>query len=469
LKNRVYFIGMGGIGMSALSELAHSKGYTVGGSDLAYNERLKELKAKGIEVFVPQDALNIKKFSPAKVVISSAIKKGNPELDYAVEEGIPVWKRAEFLNELTRDKKQLAISGTHGKTTTSAFLGEALFNLGYDPMIFVGGIHLKFNSNIYCGKGKYFVLEADESDATLLKFSPYAAIITNIEEDHLDFYKGIKQIEETFLKFALQTEKVLVINGDNAGCVSLREKILQLNPSVKVVSYGINNKSLDYCAFDIHLEGKNGIRFSLHTPGGIENDLKLNLLGLHNLSNVVGVLSLLSELSLLKDKDWKKVISSFHGVKRRFEILGKYKGATLVDDYAHHPTEVDKVISMVESHYGKSFLKKKVRIIFQPHRYSRWKKFYQHFAEIFNSYHYRELILAPIYSAHEKEEEILSTEIVRDYLKETNKVFVFKSLNEIQEYLEKQQGCEGEIWLFLGAGDINTIPYNLRSKEEKNI
>ena len=458
----VHLIGIGGIGMSALGIMAFNAGMKVSGSDAFSNENTDMLREKyEIEVNIPQKS-EVINTDLDLVVISSAIKEDNEELQEARRKNLKIIERANFLNFLTTNRKQIAVAGTHGKTTTSALLGETLWYGGCDPLVFTGGIDKLFHSNIHDGKGDLFVFEADESDASFHHFNPYAAIITNIEEDHVDFYSSMKDIEESFDFFISKIKRLLILNYDDSNC----RKFIETVKNLSIKTYSISDDTADYWVSDVTMD-RDGLYFDIGSKKhGMITDFHLSHRGYHNLSNTLSVIALILELELLKIDNLRASLKRFKGVKRRFDVIGKFNNCLVVDDYAHHPSEIGSVMSSCNDHFGEEYCRENLVIIFQPHRYSRLEKFHKEFADVMEKYSYKRMILAPVYSAGESPIDGVSSKLIYDSVNTNLNFFLSKDLDGV--FNNNSENTEdGVIMLFLGAGDINSVGYRLVDNNEK--
>ncbi|MEC4184623.1 UDP-N-acetylmuramate--L-alanine ligase [Adlercreutzia sp. R21] len=356
----VHFIGVGGVGMSGIARVAHDQGMRVSGSDLKESRYTKQLRDAGITVFIGQDAANIPEGEPM-VVVSTAILENNPELIEARRRGLPIRHRAQMLAHLGRNLDTLAVAGTHGKTTTSSMLASTLDAMGCDPTFLIGGIVRAYGTNAHSGTGSYYVVEADESDKSFTYLSPAAAIVTNIEADHLDHYEGLDEIYEQFRMFlsGVREGGPVVVCGDDARLVEVAASVGR-----PVITYGFS----EHCDARIMAAEPAGVgtAFTLRLPGGrvVESRIKQNP-GMHNVLNGVAVLALIDALGL-DVADAAEKLGSFAGVRRRFDVAGEAGGVTVVDDYAHHPTEIAATITA-----ARALDFKHVHVLFQPHRYSR--------------------------------------------------------------------------------------------------
>lgn len=358
----VYFIGIGGVGMSGIAKVAKSQGLDVTGSDMKASRYTQQLSEAGVDVRIGHDAANVPEGNPT-VVVSTAILDNNPELIEARRRGLEVIHRAEMLAFLGRNLDTLAVAGTHGKTTTSSMLAHVLDGMGLDPTFLIGGMVRKYATNAKSGCGRHYVVEADESDKSFTHLSPAAAIVTNIEADHLDHYDGLDEIYDIFGNFMASVPEgaPLVVCGDEPHLVELARKV---RGDGGLVSYGFG----DGCDVRILEWEQRGVSstFSLRLPDGnvLESSLKQNP-GIHNVLDGAAVLALVHSLGLDAAKAAES-LREFSGVRRRFDLVGEEAGVTVVDDYAHHPTEIAATIRAAASlGYGN------VHVLFQPHRYSR--------------------------------------------------------------------------------------------------
>jgi UDP-N-acetylmuramate--alanine ligase len=438
---KVFFIGINGIGMSGLAKIMAKDGYQVSGSDQNKKDVAIELEKLGVKIFYEHKAENVKGVD--LVVRSSIIGMSNPEYKYATENGIEVIKRGELLARLFNKKSGIAVAGTHGKTTTSSMLGAAM--LPIDPTIIVGGILPEINSNAYCGKGKYLVAEADESDNSFLYLLPKYSIITNVEPDHLEIHGSFDNIKKSFIQFYEQTEIATLINID------CKETEKLLGKKEKIVTYSTEKKA-DIYAKNIRVENGKSVYEVILGEKSL-GEFKLTVPGLHNISNSLGVIYLAYTLGVKLD-EIKQRIEKFKGAKRRYDILldGKTR---IIDDYAHHPTEI---IATLEG--AKKIENKKITAIFQPHKYSRVKFLYEEFKGSFDLAD--EVILLPIYSAGEENIYGITLEdLARDmYTKGTTKILT--TVDEIFEVVKS----EDRTYIFMGAGTISQMAYDIVKRLE---
>lgn len=359
----VHFIGVGGVGMSGIALIASNQGLRVSGSDLRQSRYTDQLVEAGVTVYIGQRAENIGvgEDAPDIVVVSTAILDNNPELMVARERGLEIWHRAQMLAFLGRDLDTLAVAGTHGKTTTSSMLAFALDGLKADPTFLIGGIVRSYGTNARAGSGPHYVVEADESDKSFRFLSPAAVLITNIEADHLDHYRDLSEIYEKFEAFiaSVPVGGKAVVCGDDQALTELARGCRN-----GVLTYGFS----EGCDYRIVAYAPHGVgsTFSVQLPDGtvVDGSVKQNP-GVHNVLNATGVIALLDALGY-DAAQAAEVLREFAGVKRRFDLTGEVAGVTVIDDYAHHPTEIAATIKAAK---GLDF--NHVHVLFQPHRYSR--------------------------------------------------------------------------------------------------
>ena len=357
---KLHFIGIGGVGMSGIARVAHDQGIQVSGSDLKESRYTKQLREAGIDVHIGHAASNIPAGDPV-VVVSTAILDNNVELRAAKERGLTIWHRAQMLAQLGVGLDTLAVAGTHGKTTTSSMLATVLDGMGLDPTFLIGGIVRTYGTNAHSGTGRYYVVEADESDKSFCCLSPKAVIVTNIEADHLDHYRDIDEIYENFARFigSVPENGVAVVCGDDEALVRVAR-----STGRQVYTYGF----AEGCDIRVTSYEPAGIAstFTLVLPDGYEVCGRVKQSpGRHNVSNAAGVIGLLWALGFDPAKA-AAALADFAGVRRRFDLVGEAAGITIVDDYAHHPTEIAATIAAA-SKLGYAH----VHVLFQPHRYSR--------------------------------------------------------------------------------------------------
>ncbi len=442
---RIHFVGAGGISMSALLKIAKSKGKICSGSDCGAKGVLKTLKQQKIKVYTKHKAKNV--LGADLVVYSSAISKDNVEILKAKELNIKTITRAEFLGLVAKEYKTVvAISGSHGKTTTTAMISSLLLRFGLSPTVHLGGNYSLISGNLKLGGNDFFVTEACEFRDSFLSLNPTISVITNIEREHLDYFKNFKNIKESFNKFIENTSEVCFINYNYLKYVLDR---------TKVVTFGLN-KNADFRA--INIKNKNGLYgFDCINKGEFLGRVELSVEGKHSILNALSSIAVGVFLGI-PFRDIAKGLEKFRNVDRRFEKLGEVKGATVIHDYAHHPTEIRSAIKTCLE------LKKDIVCVFQPHTYSRTKSLLKSFRTAF--WGVKSLVLVETYSAREKFDKIGSCENLKTEIESYGgnpKVYgVFKN-REVVKFLSKLN-IEGKILLFLGAGDIELIAKKFKTK-----
>ena len=437
---KIHFVGIGGIGMSGIAEILHSRGFKVSGSDLNKTEITERLSSLGMEISLGHNSKNVK--DSDVLVYSSAVKTDNPEVKEAIERKIPVIKRAEMLAETMRMKYGIGIAGTHGKTTTTSMVGLVLTEGGIDPTIIVGGkLSGLGGTNARLGKGDYIVVEADEFDRTFLKLTPSIAAITTLETEHLDTYKDLDDLKTAFIEFANKVP----FYGFNVICLdepALQEIIPHLNK--KIITYGLTANA-DVKAVDI-THKKYQSKFNVVYNGNDLGQVTLNIPGVHNVKNSLVALTIGIELGL-EFNQIKKSLASFSGVYRRFET--KYDNEVLViDDYAHHPTETNATLTGIRSGW-----KRRLLAVFQPHLYSRTQDFYVEFGRSFlNS---DVFICTDVYPAREQPIKGVTGELIADIAKKYgHKNVIYEPDKNKLPKLLKNIYKKDDIIVTMGAGDI---------------
>ncbi|MDW2797033.1 UDP-N-acetylmuramate--L-alanine ligase [Clostridium boliviensis] len=438
----VHFIGIGGISMSGLAEILIDEGFTVTGSDSHESELTHHLETKGANVAYGQRAENITEGIDV-VVYTAAVHSDNPELMAAKEKGLPVLSRAELLGQMMKNyENAIAISGTHGKTTTTSMITEVLLCADVDPTISVGGILNSIGGNIRVGGPDLFVTEACEYTNSFLSFYPTVEVILNIEADHLDFFKDIKDIRNSFRLFAQKLPKdgLLVINND----IDNNEEIVRDLPC-KVVTFGKRAGSR-YQADSIRFDDLARATYELIIDGSVVDTVTLGVPGEHNVYNSLAAAAVCAELGISLEQV-KKGLKHFTGTNRRFEKKGELGGVTIIDDYAHHPQEIRATLNTAQ-HYPH----KKLWVVFQPHTYTRTKAFLDEFADALSLAD--EVVLAEIYAARETDNlGISSADIVERIEKKGVKAHYITSFDEIETFI--LENCiHGDLLITMGAGDI---------------
>lgn len=461
--NNFFFVGIGGVGMSGLAKILLKSGKNVAGSDIQETDITKELQKLGAKVFIGHSASNLNIGKIDALVVSAAIKD-NPEVKEAQKKNIPVFKRSELLGFLLNEKRGIAIAGTHGKTTTSTLVSLILEKAGFDPTVVIGGEVKNIGGNAKYGKGEYFVAEACEYEKAILDLKPYASIITNIEEDHLDSYKDLDDIIDTFKKFVLQTKNggLLVVSNDDFN-------IPKIIPEFKgeLITYGIKSDHATWLAKDLKIENGETL-FTAYKNSQKIGEFTLKIPGIHNISNALGAIALTSRLGVNLGVI-KEVLKNFEGVNRRFQLKGTVGNVTVIDDYGHHPTEIRATLSGLRSIYPDKT--RSVWCVFQPHQHSRTKFLMKDFASSFRD---AEHVMVPdIYAVRDTEEDIKSVSsqtLVNEINKVSKNALYVKSFKEAALYLSKHLK-EGDIVLTMGAGPVYKTGEALLSllKKEKKL
>lgn len=384
---QIHFVGIGGIGMSGIAEVLLNLGYAITGSDVSLSDITQRLTSLGAVIFSGHQASHLR--DADVVVTSTAVKDDNPEVLEAHRRNIPVIPRAEMLAELLKMKFSVAVSGSHGKTTTTSMVSTVLAYGGLDPTMVIGGKLASIGSNAKIGDGEIIVAEADESDGSFLKLNPCLAVITNIDREHLDYYRDIEEIKAAFLKFA----NIVPFYGSTILCLD-NEHVREILPQIKrkVITYGLTSPA-DYQATEMVLAGPLS-KFSVSCRGERLGEVTLNVPGRFNIANALATIAVARELDMPFDVI-RKGLEAFVGVHRRLEIKGKVNGVTVVDDYGHHPTEIRETLAA-----ARQVWKDRIIVVFQPHRYTRTQKLFNEFLTAFPDADY--LIVTDIYAASEK-------------------------------------------------------------------
>ncbi|RJQ66299.1 MAG: UDP-N-acetylmuramate--L-alanine ligase [Desulfobacteraceae bacterium] len=440
-KYHIHFVGIGGIGMSGIAELLLNLNYKVSGSDLKRSDITDRLQRLGGRVYEGHAAEQIA--GADVVVVSSAIDPANPEVQAAVAAALPVIPRAEMLAELMRLKYSIAVAGAHGKTSTTSLVASVLAAGGLDPTVVIGGKLKSIGSNAVLGKGDYIVAEADESDGSFLKYSPAIAVVTNIDREHLDFYKDLDAIQQVFLDFIhrIPFYGLAVLCLDNEAVQNLIPRLRK-----RFVTYGMNPQA-DLQAREVVCQGLTS-RFTVVFESVTLGPVMLNLPGLHNVYNALAAISVGLELGIDFDLI-KTALQGVEGVQRRLEIKGEAQAITVVDDYGHHPTEIKTTLDAMEVAWPG---RRKV-VIFQPHRYTRTRALFDDFARSF--YRSDILLVLPIYAASERPIEGVDSRSLCDSIRAHGHKDV-RFAADIEEALTllSELMSPGDVVLTLGAGNV---------------
>jgi len=439
-----FFIGIGGAGMSAIALVLKGMGFNVSGSDIKESRYVNILRKSGIEVLIGHNEKNIK--GRDVIIYSAAISIENIEMKAALKEKIPVLSRSDALAWILNKDLGIAVAGTHGKTTTTSMISLILSKMGMDPTIIIGGELNELGTNASFGNGRFVVAEACESDGSFLKYKSFISIVTNIEEDHMDYYGNYENLSKSFIKFMNNTKEngCLILNGDEI----ILDSFSGLNCS-KIFMFGLSNKN-DLYAEDIVLKDFQSSYMAVFKNSDLRFKVKLNVPGIHNIKNSLAALSVAFIINLDINSSIN-VLESYTGVKRRFEKRGISKGAEIIDDYAHHPTEIKATLEAATK------FNKRIITVFQPHRYSRIKALYKKFQDCFNNTDI--LILTDIYSAGEQPIAGINSKLLTDFLLENGflkKIAYIPKLTDIKEYLDNVIKKD-DLVLIMGAGDVTRI------------
>ncbi|GAA0121085.1 MULTISPECIES: UDP-N-acetylmuramate--L-alanine ligase [Clostridium] len=442
-NKKIHFIGIGGISMSGLAEILIKNGYKVSGSDMKSSPITEKLKKHGAEIYIGHNENNIKDVD--LVVFTAAISPENPELIKAKEDKIQIMYRAEFLGYLMKGHKYgIAISGTHGKTTTTSMVSHIILEENLDPTILVGGELDIIGGNVLAGCSDYFITEACEYKSSFLNFFPYIGVILNVDEDHLDYYKDLNHIKDTFKKFVdiIPNDGYAIVNADDHNCMDVA-----LNAKCNLITFGIDNGQ--YRAKNINYDDLGCGSFDLYKDDEMLFKISLNVPGKHNILNSLSAICTGLVLNVSK-KSIIEGLFNFKGTHRRFELKGKKNNITVIDDYAHHPTEIKATLEA-----SKNYPHNKLFAIFQPHTYTRTISLFNDFVESFDNVD--ELLLADIYAAREKDTGVVSSLKLGDAIRDKGiNAKNFHSFEEIVQYL-KDNAKDGDLILTIGAGDVYKI------------
>ncbi|MDE5698697.1 MAG: UDP-N-acetylmuramate--L-alanine ligase [Lachnospiraceae bacterium] len=446
---RVHFIGIGGISMSGLAQILIEAGFTVSGSDAKKSPLTQHLVSMGARISYPQMASNIDS-SIDLVVYTAAIAHDNPEFAAAERQQIPLMTRADLLGQIMKNYKMpIAVSGTHGKTTTTSMISEVLLAADADPTLSIGGILKSIGGNIRVGRSDYFVTEACEYTNSFLSFFPRISIILNIEEDHMDFFKDIDDIRRSFQRFAeiLPDDGCLIINSGIDHVEQLVEGL-----RCRIITFGAD-ASADYSFADAVYDKLGRASYTLVKKGQECGTVRLGVVGEHNILNSLSVIALMDILGFDSDTV-HNALSAFAGTERRFERKGEVAGITILDDYAHHPTEITATLKAAANYPHNTLW-----CVFQPHTYTRTKAFLKDFAKALSLAD--KVILTDIYAAREKNTiGISSGDLLAELEKTGTECYYFQSFDEIENFLLKN--CiNGDLLITMGAGDVVKIGENL--------
>lgn len=439
-KSHIHFIGIGGISMSAIAEILKQAGHTVSGSDSSASAVTQRLIERGIPVYIGHRAEQIS--DADMIVYTAAIHSDNPELAAAKAKGIPTYERCTVLGELMKSYRYpILVSGTHGKTTTTSMLTTVFLEAETDPTVLVGGTLSDIDGNLRIGADTYFISEACEYVESFLSFFPYLAIILDVEEDHLDYFRDLDHIISAFHRFGalVPNEGAVVVNGDDKNALAAVRGL-----SCNIITAGLDTKN-DYYATDITFDERACACFSICGPDDEKTSVQLSVPGMHNVSNALCAYAAARRFGLSPDAI-ARGLKRFGGADRRFQYKGDLNGVAVYDDYAHHPTEIETTLKV-----GSAITKGQLFIVFQPHTYTRTKALFRDFVEVLSKAD--RVVLADIYAAREPDRhEVSSADLAREIPGAIN----LHQFSEIADYLKKEAKA-GDTIITVGAGDVFRI------------
>tara|TARA_B100000029_G_scaffold212234_1_gene210217 strand:- start:89 stop:1486 length:1398 start_codon:yes stop_codon:yes gene_type:complete len=451
----IHFVGIGGIGMSGLANIMEGLGFKIQGSDISSNKNIERLKSKKIKIYIGHAKRNVS--NSTILVISSAIKQTNPEVQFAKKKQIPIYKRGEMLAHIVSLlKRNIVVAGSHGKTTTTSLISSIFSRTTLDPTIINGGVLNSFNNSAKLGKGDWCILESDESDGSFIQVSPTYSIITNVDQEHMDYYKNMNRIKELFIKFIEKTPSF----GKSFICLDdkINKEIIKKIKIKNFHTYG-TDKNAQFSISNFY-QSKELSKFNINIklPGKKKYTLRnivIPLLGLHNIRNATAAVAVAITIGI-SSKIIKKALRNFKGVQRRFNKIFTFKNTVFFDDYAHHPTEIKELLKGVKTVYKD----KEIICIFQPHRISRLKNLKKEFSSSFSKVD--SVILCPVYAAGEKLKLGFQYINFAKMIAKNSKVNVFMIKNEIELAKYIKQNIYGEkIVIGMGAGSISSWIRNL--------
>ena len=459
----VHFIGIGGAGMSGLAEILLARGVKVSGSDLVKSEKTDELKSLGAKIYIGHREVNITDDIDL-VVFTSAVKNSeNPELLEAERRNIRTIRRADFLGELTKGIKTIAVAGTHGKTTTSSMIAHILIEAGLDPLVSIGAkVKELYGKNSRAGSGHVAVVEADEYDRSFLALHPYIAVLTTLEAEHLDIYKDLADLQETFVTFANQSDHpkeqgYAVVNIDEPALCDILSRL-----NKKIISFGINSSAAKYRATKIRSDGLTTLS-TIHRGSDMVGELELRIPGMHNIKNALAAIATSEVLAIPFDLA-KKALATFVGAERRCEIIGETNGILIIDDYAHHPTEIRATLGAIRNGYPE----RRIIAAFEPHTFTRTRDFAEEFGKVFAECA-DVLLLLDVYPAREAPIAGITSELILSAAVKTG-MQIAKRVSSLEE-LPKEivlLANAGDIVLTMGAGRVTkAAPKILKALKEK--
>jgi UDP-N-acetylmuramate--alanine ligase len=440
-QQHLHFVGIGGVGMCGLAEICAARGLTVSGCDLVGSERTQALSSRGVSVEIGHDPRHLRGVDA--LIVTSAVEAGQPEVLEAAAQSIPIVRRAELLAEIMRCRTGIAVAGTHGKTTTSAMVGHLLTHAGLDPTVILGGRSISLGGHARSGDGPLVVCEADEFDRSFLELAPVLAVVTNVEAEHLECYGSLDAMEAAFATFANRVpyDGVVILCADDPGARRLQGRLRR-----RVLTYGTSDEAR-LRATEICPEA-GGTGLTVTRAGRELGRLRLATAGLHNVRNALAAWAVGLELEL-EPQTISDALAGFAGVARRFELLGTSRGVTVVDDYAHHPTEVRALLEGARQTFGE----RRLVIAFQPHLYSRTQHLFDDFGRALSASDV--LLVLPIYPAREEIVDGVDSRLVSDAARLHGHSRVFEA-DSIEHGLElvREHALPDDVLLTVGAGDV---------------
>ena len=451
MKRRVHFVGIGGAGLSAIARVLHERGETVTGSDRALSAFARALQAQGVKVSIGHDPQHVR--GADLVVVSSAVPPDNVEVRAAQDMGIPVVRRTEFLPELTRGFRTIAVAGTHGKTTTSGLIAYLLQRSGFSPSFVVGGMLGNLGTNAQAGESDLFVIEADEYDRAFLGLQPAIAVVTNVEHDHPDCYPTLDDVLEAFRAFLGKVKEAVVLCQDDPHAVALRPETLS------AISYGLSAEA-EWRAEELRANSAGGMDFLVLRRGELRGLVRTRLPGEHNVRNVLAALAV-SQLLGVPWKAAREAVSEYTGVGRRFEVLGTAAGVVVIDDYAHHPTEINATLAAARLRYPEA----RLWAVFQPHTFSRLRALMAAYTSAFE--HADHVLVTEVYAAREAPDPEISGNSLAERILHPDVRYV-ATFEEAVSMLQREVR-PGDVVVTLSAGDANQIGMQLLERLQEGV
>lgn len=457
MTDHFFLVGIGGAGLSAIARFLKEKGYRVSGSDQYLSANAEALIASGIPVFTTHSGDHLKDVN--FVIQSSAIPKNNPEITTAIAMKIPVYKRADILPILTKGQEVIAVAGTHGKTTTSAMIAFVLHQLGLDPSFIIGSRSKNLGKNAHYGSGKFFVIEADEYDNMFLGLEPTIGVVTNVEHEHIDFFPTYQSYLEAFIRFGNKVKRggKLIVCSDSSG---VNDMITRINHPA-VITYG-TNPDCAYIATDISLSPSGDYTFKVVHPQAGKNAfhgiVHLNVPGIHNVYNALATLAIVNELNL-DTSQAMKTIGEYKGTARRFDVLGVVKGITIINDYAHHPTEIKAALQAAKTRFSG----RKIWAVWQPHTYTRTESLLDDFLQSFKDAD--AVIISDVYASRERNENFSLFHLIEN-INHSNATYI-PGLDEIAQHLIENLKT-GDVLIVLSAGDAIQVSQSVLTALSKS-